>query len=95
MTNLQSCVNDWTEQLDSKLCMDVIYIVSTKAFGSVSHKKLIHKLSKYGNGGVVSIGLISFIRGRTQRIKVGKKFSQLQCVLVESLRGRGSVHYIV
>jgi len=47
-TQLLDCVNDWTLSIRNRHSVDVIYFDFTKAFDSVSHRKLIHKLQAYG-----------------------------------------------
>ena len=47
---LLSCRNVKTSQLDQGECLDVVYIDFSKAFDSVSHEKLLYKLSNYGLG---------------------------------------------
>jgi len=47
-TNLLECLADWTLALNNKLNMDIIYIDYSRAFDSVVHSKLIHKLKCYG-----------------------------------------------
>ena len=38
----------WTEELDNKNSIDVIYLDFQKAFDSVPHKRMIIKLKGYG-----------------------------------------------
>ena len=47
LTNLLSCLRHWLSSLDSDRSTDVIYIDFAKAFDSVSHPKLLHKLKSY------------------------------------------------
>ena len=44
ITNLLECTHEWSLALHGKLPVDVIYIDFCKAFDSVVHSKLIHKL---------------------------------------------------
>ena len=41
-------MNDWTLVVRDRRSMDVIYFDFAKAFDSVSHPKLVHKLEAYG-----------------------------------------------
>ena len=48
--------------------LDVIYFYFAKAFDSVSHPKLVHKLQAYGLSGCILNILTDFISARTQRV---------------------------
>ena len=50
-TQLLDCVNDWTLSILNRHSVDVIYFDFAKAFDSVSHPKLGHKLQAYGFSG--------------------------------------------
>jgi len=54
VTNLLECTHDWSLAFNGKLPVDVIYIDFSKAFDSVVHSKLIHKLQTFGNNGLLS-----------------------------------------
>jgi len=47
-TQLLDCINDWTLSVRNRHSVDVIYFDFAKAFDSVSHPKLVHKLQAYG-----------------------------------------------
>jgi len=47
-TNLIESFNDWTVVLQDNDAVTVVYIDFRKAFDTVSHPKLIAKLSSYG-----------------------------------------------
>ena len=47
-TQLLESVNDWSLAISNRRLTDIIYFDFTKAFDSVSHQKLIYKLSAYG-----------------------------------------------
>ena len=44
-TNLLECSNDWTVSLTNRRSVMIAYIDFHRAFDSISHIKLIHKLS--------------------------------------------------
>ena len=48
VTNLLESVNDWTLSLSNHNPVAIVYIDFQRAFDSVSHVKLVHKLSGYG-----------------------------------------------
>jgi len=47
-TQLLDSVNDWPLTVRDRRSVDVIYFDFAKAFNSVSHPKLVHKLESYG-----------------------------------------------
>ena len=49
VTNLLESLRDRTSSnLDKQISTDVLYLVYSKCFDKVCHKKLLHKLSRYG-----------------------------------------------
>jgi len=66
-------------QLSAELYHAIIiaYIDFAKAFDSVCHSKLLHKLSQYGICGPLLNLIESFLSGRTHRTKVGDDLSDL------------------
>ena len=47
-TQLLVTLEHWTKSIDDRKCIDVAYLDFSKAFDTISHKKLIQKLSFYG-----------------------------------------------
>lgn len=69
----------WTEIIDQGGSIDAIYMDFMKAFDKVPHKRLLHKIEKYGIQGNVLGWIKSFLSSRTQSViikntnsKVGK-----------------------
>lgn len=77
---LLSCKNKWTESLDSGLTTDVVYLDISKAFDSVSHKKLILKLKSFGFKNFLLNWLTCFLSNRSQRVKIYNTFSKNKSV---------------
>jgi hypothetical protein len=69
-TQLLECVNKWTSDIESKNQVDVIYIDFAKAFDSVSHSKLIYKLSRMGVSGNLLAWLETFVKYRRQCVRI-------------------------
>ena len=68
-------LNIWTEILDQGGELDVIYCDFMKAFDKVPHRRLIHKIDKYGIKGNVLGWVENFLSRRTQEVKVGNSVS--------------------
>jgi len=60
LTNLVESVNDWTVSIENKVYNRVAYIDFSRAFDSVSHVKLLYKLSPMVLMAFFSIGLLTF-----------------------------------
>ncbi len=74
---LLHCLNRWTKALDQGLFTDVVLLDFAKAFDTVSHPKLLHKLEHtYGISGQMLRWIRAFLSGRTQQVKVGSALSQ-------------------
>jgi len=68
-TQLLDIVKNWTLSHHNRHSVDVIiYFDFTKAFDSVSHPKLLHKLRAYGFCGDLLRILANFLQGSTQRV---------------------------
>ena len=70
VTNLIECLNDWTKDVDAKKPVDILYIDLAKAFDSVSHVKLLYKLTKIGVGQSLLKWFESFLTEREHCVKV-------------------------
>jgi len=76
-TNLLETLQDWTLAIRDKKSVFAVYIDSAKAFDTVSHNKLLHKLSCYGISGNLLNWIRSFLNCRTQQTRVGNCLSCL------------------
>jgi hypothetical protein len=74
-TQLVKCKNIWSKFLDSHIPTDIIYIDFSKAFDSVVHSKLLEKLKAYSFGNKLLNWINSFLKNRSQIVKVGHSFS--------------------
>jgi len=76
ITQLISCLDDWTKIVDQNNTVDVIYLDIAKAFDSVSHTKLIQKMTVYG----FNVKIISWVRNyllnRSQFVQVEDAVSE-------------------
>ena len=70
LTNLLDTLETWTDILDHSDGVDVAYLDFRKAFDLVSHRHLIHKMSKYGIRNNVLKWVESFLDRRTQRVVI-------------------------
>ena len=75
VTNLMEIMNDITLALDNKDNIDLICIDFSKAFDSVSHKKLLPKLENYGINGNLLKWINSFLSNRRFRVKINNALS--------------------
>jgi hypothetical protein len=61
--------------IDSRGQVDCIYLDLSKAFDSVSHRLLLHKLTTYGVGRALLAWIGSYLSNRRQRCNVGSQYS--------------------
>lgn len=69
-TQLLECMDEWTEALDEGESLDVAYLDFSKAFDSVPHNRLIHKMRALGIEGHVLEWCRSFLSNRKQRVVI-------------------------
>jgi hypothetical protein len=77
LTNVLSTLNNWFKARLEKLSVHSIYIDFAKAFDTVSHPKLLYKLSKYGISGPILAWIKAFLSNRTQYVKVSGAKSRI------------------
>jgi len=75
LTNLLESVEQWTQVLDNGYGVDILYLDYRKAFDSVPHQRLIHKLSTLGCQGKLLLWVESFLHNRTMRVGVRASYS--------------------
>ena len=75
VTNLLESCRDWSISLAAHTSVVVANIDFQRAFDTVSHTKLLHKLSGYGIHGNLFHWISSFLTDRLQRVKVGSSTS--------------------
>jgi hypothetical protein len=81
LTNLLLSTESWTTSIDEGSKVDVIYIDFKKAFDSVPHRRLLHKLEMFGISGILLKWLNSFLTNRTQCVSVNGSSSVWSDVL--------------
>nr|VZI46288.1 unnamed protein product [Spirometra erinaceieuropaei] len=89
VTNLLYTLQSWTRALDAKHTVHVAYIDFRKAFDSVPHQRLLHKLRIMGIGGKLLKWIEHFLVGRSQIVCVEQQ--QSRCTFIESGVPQGSV----
>ena len=90
MSSLQQLLvyfNDIMVAIDESATIDFMYLDRCKAFDSVSHTKLLHKLCTYGINGKLLKWLKSYLHDRQQCVKVGNTTSCPLPVLSEVPQG--------
>ena len=70
LTQLLVTINEWMTYLDQNIPVDVAYLDFKKAFDSVPHKRLIHKMKGYGVEGNLLDWVTDFLKDRTQFVSV-------------------------
>ena len=74
-TNLLAVLDRWTESLDRRTPVDVVYLDLSKAFDSVPHHSLLLKLKSYGTGSSLLAWIKDVLLGRRQRVGVNGTYS--------------------
>ena len=63
-------MHDIMKSFDSKKQTDLVILDFSKAFDTVPHKKLLHKLNNYGIEGKINKCIENFLTQRQQRVIV-------------------------
>ena len=74
-TQLLGFVNDLVNTMHVGSQTDILVMDFSKAFGKVSHPRLVTTLKYYGIGGRTNRWVQSFLSGRTQRVVLEGEFS--------------------
>nr|VZI00046.1 unnamed protein product [Spirometra erinaceieuropaei] len=75
LSNLLYCLEQWTRAIDEGNVVHVAYIDFKKAFDSVPHQRLLHKLSRIGVRGKLLKWIENFLVGRSQTVRLGGQHS--------------------
>ena len=81
VTNLIKCTEKWSEILDRRKCVDVVYFDFRKAFDSVPHQRLIQKLRSAGLSPRTVTWIGDFLVNRKQAVKIGNTISMERNVI--------------
>ena len=76
LTNLLESFQDWIHSADGGFGVDIIYLDYKKAYDSVPHRRLLHKLEGYGVSGNLLSWLTDFLNQRYQRVTVDGAYSK-------------------
>ncbi len=69
-TQLLEALEDWTEAIELKKEVDILYIDLRKAFDTVPHQRLLKKLKGYGIEGNIYSWIEDFLKDRKQKVVV-------------------------
>ena len=87
LTNLLSSTRHWFSSLNSRKSTDIIFIDFAKAFDSISHPKLLHKLKSYGITGKLFNWISAWLSNRSQTVLIDGILSIPLAVLRGILQG--------
>jgi hypothetical protein len=76
LTNTLSCLNKWSAAIEKGDVVHSVFLDFAKAFDTVSHAKLLQKLTAYGIQGSILNWVQAFLSGRSQKVKVGHVLSE-------------------
>lgn len=75
VTNLLSCLNKWTQDVDGGRPVDVVYLDYEKAFDTVPIERLLYKLDHFGVRGELLQWIACFLRNRTYVVRANSTLS--------------------
>ena len=88
-TNMLECMNDWSLNVELGYQTVVIYIDFAKAFDTVCHSKLMHKLYSCGIRGTLLSWIKCFFSNRSHQTKVNGSLSYLANLVSGVVQGSG------
>ena len=80
-------LNKIQSKIDAKLFSCGIFIDFKKAFDTVDHSILLHKLNHYGVRGIINTWFSSYLSKRSQSTQIGSTVSNKEEKFVVSLKG--------
>jgi len=80
-TQLLATLNEWTKAANARNRIDAVYIDFAKAFDSVSHTKLLHKIKNYGIDYELFGWMSEFLNNRTQCVYIDNSVSNFVSVI--------------
>uniref|UniRef100_A0A914NFB3 Reverse transcriptase domain-containing protein n=1 Tax=Meloidogyne incognita TaxID=6306 RepID=A0A914NFB3_MELIC len=80
-SQLLETFNDLTNSIENKEIVDVIYFDYRKAFDSISHKKLLDKLTNFGITGALHKWIASYLSNRKFKVKIQTSFSNTKSII--------------
>ncbi|MGL5754740.1 MAG: RNA-directed DNA polymerase [Paraclostridium sp.] len=89
LTNLLSYLDEVSHRLNEGKKIEVCYLDFSKAFDSVNHRLLLHKLESFGITGNLCNWIKDFLVGRRFRVRIGGTLSNAE--VVQSGVPQGSV----
>ena len=85
--NKRSCIlqlldvlDDWSKYYNENKQIDTVYLDIKKAFYTIPHDRLLHKLQKYGLDGNLLSWVRDFLNGRRQRVVLNGECSEWENV---------------
>jgi hypothetical protein len=86
-SQLLESFQDWVLELSDKRSVDIVYLDFSKAFDSISHGKLLHKLSSYGFKYELLDWIKSFLENREQCVLIDDHRSEYRPVTSGVVQG--------
>ena len=84
---LLTTLEKWTNKLDKRKLMCVMFMNLSKAFDSINHNLLVAKLEAYGFSGTSLQLMRSYLKNCKQRVYVNSSFSEWETVSIGILQG--------
>ena len=75
VSQLLEIIDDWTKVLDNEYLVDTVYFDFVKAFHSINHDLLSHKLCIFGLTNNCINWLSSYLNNRTFRVKINNSLT--------------------